>query len=528
MTEPRHIHMPGERAVLYVAIFLLGGIVMAFEMLASRYLNPFFGSSIYTWGSLISVVLAGMTCGYYFGGRLADRYPSAATFAMIIVPAPVLLALLPMFAEPVALSLAQTDLDVRVGVLAASMGLFFLPVALLSAASPFAIRLLLSTRERGGSTAGTVIAVSTAGSIAGTLGTVFYLIPTFGTRAITYGLAVASAAAIVIILAPRLFGRTRAASAAAVVLLLLAIAPNVTHASSLAQLREHLVEEKETPYNQIYVFKQGDYATMRFGLYERRFTESISNARDPRDLPVPYTQALTLGAACPREAKTTLMIGLGGGSTVRYLAQFMPDTDFTTVEIDPGVIQMAQKYFDVHQTPHQHIVEKDARLYLNGVTAKYDLIFVDAYRGAFVPFHLTTQEFYALAKSHLTPGGCLLQNVDPSTLLFDSVMATMSKVFANVETLPARGNIVVIAYDRPKRDANAWLAAAAATQQRYKFAYDLSGFARAIHTMAWNHGAAPLTDDFAPAEILNMEDPALASITACRLRRLPGRGRWMQ
>lgn len=506
MSEGQHFHMRGERGVLYVAIFLLGGIVMAFEMLASRYLNPFFGSSIYTWGSLISVVLAGMTCGYYFGGRLADRHPSPVTFAAVIVPAPVLLALLPMFAEPVALYLAQTDWDVRAGVLAASMALFFLPVSLLSAASPFAIRLLLSSTERGGRIAGTVIAVSTFGSIVGTLGTVFYLIPTFGTRHITYGLAIVSAACIAVILAPRLFARPRAASAAAMVLLVFVVTPIEARASPIADVRANLIEEKETPYNQIYIFRSGNYVTLKFGLYERRFTESISNPHNPRELPVPYTRALTLGAACSRAQNSALMIGLGGGSTVRYMAEFMPATDFTTVEIDPGVIQMAQKYFDVHVTPKQHIVEKDARLFLNANPAKYDLVFVDAYRGAFVPFHLTTQEFYRLAKAHLNPGGCLLQNVDPGTLLFDAIMATLTKVFQNVETLPANGNIIVIGYDGPKRDANTWQAAATAAQQRYKFAYDLGGLARGIKPMPWNHGAAALTDDFAPAEILNMED----------------------
>ena len=507
MSEPSRIqHSPAERAVLYLAIFLLGGIVMAFEMLASRYLNPFFGSSIYTWGSLIAVVLAGMTCGYFFGGRLADRYPSPAVFAAVIVPAPFLLALLPTFAEPVALSLAETDLDVRIGVLSASMGLFFLPVALLSAASPFAIRLLLSSRERGGRVAGTVIAISTAGSIAGTLGTVFWLIPNFGTRANTYGLAITSVVAIVIILAPRLIRRASGIAAALVLLAFAAFWPEPARASSLADLRANLVEQKETPYNQIYIFKTGDYATMKFGLYERRFTESISNVRNPRELPVLYTRALTLGPACARQAKTALMVGLGGGSTVRYLAQFMPQTDFTTVEIDPGVIELAQKYFDVHVGARQHIVERDARLFLHGTSAKYDLIFVDAYRGYFVPFHLTTQEFYALAKSRLAPGGCLLQNVDPSTLLFDATMATIAKVFANLETVQAGGNTVIVAYDGPKRDAVVWAASAAAAQNHYHFTYDLTSLVRAMRPMAWNHAAQPLTDDFAPAEILNMEN----------------------
>src|ERR1700741_4682883 len=108
VSEPARIqHSPAERAVLYLAIFLLGAIVMAFEMLASRYLNPFFGSSIYTWGSLIAVVLAVMTWVYFFGGRVAARFPPRQIFAPIFSPAPFLWKFLPTIAEPIALSLAE-------------------------------------------------------------------------------------------------------------------------------------------------------------------------------------------------------------------------------------------------------------------------------------------------------------------------------------------------------------------------------------------------------------------------------------
>ena len=494
-----------ERAALYTATFLLGAVVMSFEMLATRYLNPFFGSSIYTWGSLISVVLAGMSSGYLMGGLVADRYTYPAVFAAIIAPAPLLLALLPQIADPIALSLAETDLDVRVGVLAASMALFFLPTMLLSAAAPFSIRLLMASRDRAGHVAGAVTAISTAGSIVGTLGTVFFLIPNFGTRMNTYGLALLSALIIPIILAPRFM--RRAAPVLAVLCFATLFWPEHAQAGSpsLAQLKEGLIEQKETPYNQIYVFHEGKYATMKFGLYERRFTESVSNPLNPRELPLSYTRAMTLGVACSATANRALMIGLGGGTTVRYLSQFMPDTDFTEVEIDPGVIAMAEKYFDVSEGPHVHIIERDGRLFLNHAGNPYDLIFVDAYRGWFVPFHLTTKEFYALAKSRLAPGGCLVQNIDPSTLLFDAIMATMTRVFANVETVKANGNIVVIAYDGPRRDGDWWWDHAFDAQKRYQFAYDLRDLGRDFKVMTWDKNTAPLTDDFAPAEILNME-----------------------
>jgi spermidine synthase len=184
----------------------------------------------------------------------------------------------------------------------------------------------------------------------------------------------------------------------------------------------------------------------------------------------------------------------------------MPQTQFTSVEIDPGVVELARKYFDVKVTPQQQIVIKDGRLFLHGTRARYDIIFIDAYRGAFVPFHLTTHEFYTLAKSRLNPGGCVLQNVDPSTLLFDATMATMTKVFANVETMQAGGNIVVIGYDGPRRNAATWQQLAQAAQAKYRFIYSLQTLAGWMRNVGWDRGTRPLTDDFAPAEILNMED----------------------
>ncbi|MGQ0740828.1 MAG: spermidine synthase [Alphaproteobacteria bacterium] len=498
---------PAERAALYAATFLLGAIVMAFEMLATRYLNPFFGSSIYTWGSLIAVVLAGMACGYFLGGRVADRFPSPAVFAGIIAPAPLLLLMLPQIADHVALGFAETDLDVRLGVLAAALILFFLPTMLLSAAGPFAIRLLIASRERAGHIAGAVYAISTAGSIVGTLGTVFFLIPNFGTRANTYGLAVLSALIVPIILTPRWLRRT--GMVAGVFLCAFAVlSPQAATARqpTLQDLTEGLIDQEETPYNQIYVFRDGDYRTMKFGLYERRFTESVSNAKKPRELPLAYTRAMTMAAACSANANRALMIGLGGGTVVRYLEQFMPETQFVQVEIDPGVIRLAKKHFGVRESPRMRIVERDGRHFLNREKEPYAIIFVDAYRGWFVPFHLTTREFYALAKSKLAPGGCLVQNVDPSTLLFDATMATISKVFTNVDTMKAGGNIVIFAYEGSKRHPRDWAGLAKTAQQRYRFAYDLRKLAKDFQPVKWNRSTSALTDDFAPSEILNMED----------------------
>ena len=182
---------PGSRraaAVIYSVAFATGAIVMSFEMLGSRYLNPYFGSGIYTWAALISTVLLALTLGYFLGGYLADRTASAAVLAMTVIVGSVYLLALPSFAVPVLeFVLAAID-DVRPGSLVSALAIMVFPVTFLGMYSPFAIRLLLRSAQNSGRVSGAVYGISTVGSIAGTLGTTFVLIPTIGTRAITIAL----------------------------------------------------------------------------------------------------------------------------------------------------------------------------------------------------------------------------------------------------------------------------------------------------------------------------------------------------
>src|SRR5436309_12177454 len=175
-------------AVIYLVAFLTGAIVMSFEMLGSRYLNPYFGSGIYTWAALISTVLAALTLGYFLGGWLADRTPSVVVLGTTVLVASLYFLALPTFSDALLEFLLADIDDVRAGSLVASLTILLFPVTLLGMYSPFAIRLMLRSAERSGTVSGTVYGVSTAGSIVGTLGTTFLLIPMIGTKAITYSL----------------------------------------------------------------------------------------------------------------------------------------------------------------------------------------------------------------------------------------------------------------------------------------------------------------------------------------------------
>src|SRR5262245_27968467 len=181
--------------LVYITAFVTGAIVMSFEMLGSRYLNPYFGSGIYTWAALISTVLAALTVGYFLGGWLADRTPSPTVLGLTIVIGSGYLLLLPLFVDFLLEFVLDRIDDVRAGSLVASIAVLFFPVTLLGMYSPFAIRLLLRSAQQSGTVSGTIYGVSTAGSIVGTLGTTFMLIPAIGSRAITISLGVVGVAA---------------------------------------------------------------------------------------------------------------------------------------------------------------------------------------------------------------------------------------------------------------------------------------------------------------------------------------------
>src|SRR6516165_3152281 len=140
--------------VIYAAAFVTGAIVMSFEMLGSRYLNPYFGSGIYTWAALISTVLIALTAGYFLGGALADRTASLAVLALTVIVGSLYLLALPSFAQAVLEFVLESVDDIRAGSLLASLALMFFPVTFLGMYSPFAIRLLLRSAQRSGRVSG--------------------------------------------------------------------------------------------------------------------------------------------------------------------------------------------------------------------------------------------------------------------------------------------------------------------------------------------------------------------------------------
>lgn len=173
-------------ATLSINAFLIGAVVMGFEMLGSRYLNPYFGGGIGTWAGLISTVLCALTAGYFIGGNIVDQFPSARVIAVGTGLAAIYLSLVPLSADVVMSAILDRIGDGPMAILLASAALLLFPLSALGMYSPVAIRLLIRSMHESGRVAGMVYGISTIGNIVGTLFTTFILIPGMGSRAITY------------------------------------------------------------------------------------------------------------------------------------------------------------------------------------------------------------------------------------------------------------------------------------------------------------------------------------------------------
>src|SRR5215467_7027591 len=504
------------RAIVYGGAFVTGAIVMGFEMLGSRYLNPYFGSGIYTWASLISVVLAALTVGYFAGGQVADRHPSARVLGAAVLIGSAFILALPSFSTPLLEALLDAIDDIKAGSLASAFVLMFFPVAFYGAYSPFAIRLLLRSTHASGGVSGGVYAISTAGSIVGTLGTTFLLIPAIGTRAITFSLGSAGVACALALIAFPAHRRAQMGALLGIPLLGTFVAtvagPSAARSAEIFDRATLLAREDgqlahiEGQYNEIFVIKRGNELLMTARLKGWNYTESRINLADPDVIPANYLRMMTTALAYAPQADKVLLVGLGGGVLTSYLGRFLPEARLDSVEIDPGVINAAKTWFSVKETERMRVIGSDGRVFLNRNRNLYDVALIDAYIGGSVPFHLMTQEFYTLLKRRLAPGGAAVFNIHEPNRLFPVSVRTLQTVFATVDVYHSGfGEAAVVATDAP-RAMKAIEGRAAELQKKYDFRHPLPDLLAQRSELDPGTGEV-LTDDFAPVDVYVADGP---------------------
>jgi spermidine synthase len=426
-TEPAGRRRP---ALLSVLVFSVGIATLGSEIAAARLMAPFFGDSTIIWANTIAVVLVALSIGYWFGGRMADRRPELRSLCQLVLVASALLAAVPFVADPF-LSLSVDAFDtISIGAFAGSLlGVLVLvavPVLMLGAVSPWAIRLKLHAVEDSGETAGRMYAISTVGSLVGTFAAALLLIPLAGTQRtfLVFALLVALVAAAGA-------GRRWALVPAGIALLLLVPAGTV---KGEVRAGERVVHETDTEYQYARVVEAQD-GTRRLELNEGQAVHSISR---PGTLLVgSYWDAYLVDplAALGRAPRSVAMLGTAAGTTPRAYAHYFPDTLVDAVEIDGELLDIGRRWFGLPDTPKLRLHVADARPFLRTTDERYDAIFVDAYRQPYIPFYLTTREFFALCRERLRPGGVVAINVghpEGSDRLNQVLAATLRTSFANV------------------------------------------------------------------------------------------------
>lgn len=498
----------GEGLVLSGVVFTCGAILMALEIVGSRILAPEFGNSIFVWGSLISIVLAALTVGYYLGGRLADRRPRPAVLAGVIAVAGVLIFVLPFLYPALNRGVAGSDLGPRLGPLLASLVLFLLPSICLGAVSPFAVRLRAQEVASVGTTAGLLYAVSTAGSIAGTLGTAFFLIALLRVSSIVHGLGLALVVLALLLLAWD--GRRGGAAlllglALGLGLLLLWRGRSMPEAGILL--------DRDTFYHHLLVSEAQGSRYLDFD----NLRQSAMTVADPLDLRLAYTRTMALAVAFRPAARRVLFIGVGGGSIPKRLRHDFPDTTIDAVDIDPVVLDVAQRFFGVPRDGRLRLYAEDGRLFLQKGGEAYDVVFLDAYNSDTIPFHLTTLEFYQELQQRLAPDGIVVSNiigalVGPRSRLFHAMARTMRAAFRQIYILPvgasaATGgvtNLIVVATPDARRlSRDEIVRRALGLQGRLVPLAEAQEAAGRLYEGPLDFSNVPLlTDDFAPVDLL--------------------------
>ncbi len=484
---------------LPVLVFVVGTGSLGAEIAAVRLLAPYFGASTVVWANTIGVVLVSLSVGYWLGGRWADRHPHMRGLCLLALGAAVLLALVPFAADPL-LDVAVRALDsISVGAffgsLLAVLVLVAVPVLLLGAVSPWAVRLGVSGVEEAGRVAGRLYALSTAGSLFGTLVAALVLIPLVGTRRTFLVFALAIALIAVAGLRPvRRYALAPAAIAALIAL------PVGTLKAAEEGSGNRVIHEVDTQYQYARVVERPD-RSRALELNEGQAQHSIFEPDGVLTGDVWDGHLVLPFLARERPPARVAILGNAAGTTARAYERFFPRTRIDGVEIDPELSEIGRRFFDMNN-PRLHLYHEDARPFLRRIDARYDVISVDAYRQPYIPFYLTSAEFFETARSKLEPGGVVIVNAGHpagQNELERVLTASMREVFPHVVRDPIEptntllvGSETPLSLERLRRMSS----------RRLPAGLEQTGLAAAARVEAPLRGGETYTDDRAPVEWL--------------------------
>lgn len=429
---------------------------LAVELSASRLLGNVFGSSNLVWASIIGLILIYLTLGYWLGGKLADKYPHPRCFYRILLWGSLTVGLVPMVSRPIlrvtANAFDQFQMPILAGAFATVMVLFVIPVTLLGMVSPFALKLSLHDARDVGKTAGRLSAISTLGSFIGTFLPVIVLVPLIG----TYRTFLVFSSVLMLVATVGFFVYVDVKSWLKyawmpVVLVLLWL----FGAQGPDKATQNLIFEGESAYNYIQVVEKDDFRYLR--LNEGQGMHSVFH---PTQLNYygPWSQVLVAPFFNPPPqgldtVRRMAIVGLAGGTTARQAEAVFSDIEIDGFEIDPLIVEVGQTYFDMNQ-PNLRVFVQDGRWGLSRMEGGYDVISVDAYRPPYIPWHMTTLEFFEMVHDQLADDGVMVINIGRSPIdrtLVNDLGTTIRQVFPTifVMDIPDSFNTILFATKHP-------------------------------------------------------------------------------
>ncbi len=448
-------------AYLYFLTFVTGLVSLAVELAASRLLGAYFGSSNLVWATIIGLILLYLTAGYFAGGRWADRDPRPETLYRLAAWGGLAVALVPVAARPVLYRAATAFDALQVGVLLGAFGavvvLLVVPVTLLGMVSPFVIRIATKSTREAGRVSGRVYAISTLGSFVGTFLPDLLLVPWLGTRRtfLLLGLLLVLAAWGGLVL------RLRWQAWRYVWMPLLIVLLWLFWASGPIKPTAGMIYETESAYNYIQVVERNGFRYLRLNE-----GQGIHSVYHPQQLAYYGTWMMFLAAPffntppfARENVRRAAIIGLAAGTSARQMTAVFGEIPIDGYEIDPAILEVGRRYFGMDALPNVHAYAEDGRVGLRRSPHRYDLVAIDAYRPPYIPWHLTTREFFQMVQKHLTPTGVVAINVaalPDDYHLANTLAATLRSVFPHVYAVrvPHTFNLIMYATVQPTRFEN--------------------------------------------------------------------------
>ncbi|MFQ5847029.1 MAG: fused MFS/spermidine synthase [Candidatus Methylomirabilales bacterium] len=448
---------------------------MTIELAGARAIMPYFGVGLFVWSALISVTLLSLAAGYWIGGAVADRFPGLPRLALVVFSAGLWLLLIPLIRVPILEGMAH--LGPRGGALVSALLLFAVPLVLLGMVTPLTLRLYTRSLAEVGRSGGFLYALSTVGSVLGTLGTGFLLIPNVEIPTI---FALASSA--LVLLAIVAFLRT-GMRRFAFLLLPWSLLVLVLFLPLTASRDGRILYSSQGYYGEVRIV---DLEDRRYLLVDGTIQSGMEKVSRRSVFQVHRAMAeLLTGTFPPGTGARGLFIGLAGGVLPGMLSRAGLRLD--VVEIDPRMPALAARYFEYRPGPGRVIIA-DGRVFLRDTRERYDAVILDAFLAETVPFHLLTRESFGLIARRLTRDGVFMLNLTgfkegEGSRVSRSIYRTLRQVFSTVQVFSTRpeGNFGNLLY----------LARRQAVSARSQYAVQLS---------FRDDGGLPITDDWNPLE----------------------------